>query len=413
MAEEGMPGEYLGPDAFDGGQILGDGYPGGPACSGPNCGGCDTCGPMVPCGVWARGEYLLWGTKGMSVPALVTTSPPTTARANAGVLDVPGTSVLFGDGTLNSNARSGARVTIGSWLDGCQKVGIEGDYWALNDQHDDFHRSSNGVTILARPFYDVLQGEESAELVAFPNVVQGSVGVAATTSLQGAGLRTIINLCCGQSCGPAWFGCGGVPVGYRYDAIVGYRWARLDDSLAVTENLNSLLTASPGQFFIQDQFRTTNQFNGIDLGTAMHFRRGCWSLDVLSKVALGSVHSTLAIAGNTAITQAGVTTNNTGGLLAQRTNIGNYSTNSFAMMPELGFTGGYQINPCWRMTAGYTFLYWSKVYRAGDQIDRNVNTNLLPPETPVQTTHLQPQFNRFACDDFWAQGLTLGMECIW
>ena len=49
-------------------------------------------------------------------------------------------------------------------------------------------------------------------------------------------------------------------------------------------------------------------------------------------------------------------------------------------MPELGVTLGYQLNPCWRATLGYTFIYWSRVARAGDQIDRDINPDLFPPE---------------------------------
>jgi len=408
----GAPGGeyYPGAAPYDGGPLEGSEF--GWANGAPAC---DTCGPCMglPCGIYSRVDYLLWGTKGMSVPALVTTSPPTTARADAGVLGVDGTAVLFGTGTVNSNARSGARVLLGGWLDGCQKIGVEADYFALSNEVARFNQGSNGVTILARPFYDVVQGVESSELVAFPNVLRGAVDVAAETRFQGAGFRLVYNLCCGQNCGPSCF--SGCPVNtqYRYDFLIGYRFLRLDDSLDISERLTSLDTSAPGSFVISDRFQSENQFHGIDLGTAMHFRRGCWSLDVLTKMALGNVHSVVNINGSTMIDDDGDTSNNVGGLLAQRTNIGRYRNDDFAMVPELGFTAGYQLNPCWRVTAGYNFLYWSRVFRAGDHIDRDVNTALLPPENPVATTHLRPEFRGFACDDFWAQGLTLGLESNW
>ena len=380
---------------------------------GADCPPCATCGFGIPCGVYSRVEYLVWGSKGMRVPALVTTSAGTTERENAGVLGEDGTAILFGTGTINSQARNGARVVVGTWLDGCGQVALEGEYFGFHDLDRNFHRSSNGVRILARPFFDVLQGTESSSLVAFPSLIEGRVDVDAVTRLQGAGLRTVCNLYSGEQCSMGWFtGCQ-VQTHVRHDLIVGYRFLQLDDDLSITERETSLDPVAEGSFFIHDRFRSENQFHGLDLGTALHYQRGCWSLDLLSKVALGNVRSVARIDGNTEITEDGDTENNVGGLLAQRTNIGEYRNDDFAMAPELGFTVGYQVNPCWRMTAGYTFLYWSRVFRAGDQIDLDVNTDLLPPEEDEVTTSLRPAFRGFAADDFWAQGLTLGLEGNW
>ena len=97
------------------------------ACgSGPaDCGdfgdiGCnwgEECGSDIPgCGrepvmerLWVRGDYLLWWMPGFNVPALVTTSPAGTPRNQAGRLDQPGTSILFGNSALNDGrARAAA-----------------------------------------------------------------------------------------------------------------------------------------------------------------------------------------------------------------------------------------------------------------------------------------------------------------
>ena len=114
--------------------------------------------------------------------------------------------------------------------------------------------------------------------------------------------------------------------------------------------------------------------------------RGQFSLDLLMRMAIGSTHQSVLIDGSTTISGSSVSTaitsqDATGGLLAQRTNIGEYTRNRFAVVPELGVTLGYAMTPQWRATLGYTFLYWSSVVRPGDQIDRNVNPNLFPPET--------------------------------
>jgi hypothetical protein len=135
-------------------------------------------------------------------------------------------------------------------------------------------------------------------------------------------------------------------------------------------------------------------------------------VDLLGKIALGNTRSNVRIAGSSLITEDNESVSYEGGFLAQRTNIGSYSHDTFAVVPELGINVGYQINPCWRATLGYTFIYWSQVARAGDQIDRDLNPDLLPPEQQAVTTHLRPEYN-LSYTDFWAQGLTVGLEGSW
>jgi hypothetical protein len=413
--EEIIAGEEIYYD--DGGMGFGDEF--GAAMGPAACNFCGTrgngCGPFGQgClgGLYVRGEYLLWGTRGMNLPPLVTTSPDGTPRADAGVLGEDGTRILFGGNTVGSDLRSGGRITFGRWLDPCQRLGVEADFWAIDDESTSFGASSTGDPILARPFYDIIQGFESSSLVAFPNVIQGTIAAEHVTSFQGAGVRALYNLCCGDGAGTSCFNHCPVHTGYRYDLLVGYRFLRLDDRLGIIEDSTSLETQNPGSFFIRDLFDTENSFHGFDLGSQLSFCKGCWSLDLLSKVALGNTRSIVTIDGDTVITDNGTSERFQGGLLAQRTNIGSYTSDEFAVVPELGVNVGYQINPCWRVTLGYTFIYWSRVARAGDQIDRDLNANLLPPEGPQETTHLRPEFN-LLYSDLWAQGMNVGLEGRW
>ena len=65
-----------------------------------------------------------------------------------------------------------------------------------------------------------------------------------------------------------------------------------------------------------------------------------------------------------------------------------------------------------RCFVGYDVMWWGQVVRPGSQIDRNVN---LTQSTVLGTTNgvvsgpasPTPLFNR---TDFWAQGVTFGME---
>jgi hypothetical protein len=177
--------------------------------------------------------------------------------------------------------------------------------------------------------------------------------------------------------------------------------------VTITEDLTAV--TPPGTFFLRDAFNTTNQFNGVDLGMAMNWRRGRWTTDLQSRVAFGNTHSRVAIAGSTQINGGAGPQTFTGGLLAQRTNIGTYETDFFSVVPEIGISVGYDLTPNIRVLVGYSLIYWSRVARAGDQIDLDVNPNLLPPEAVPFTGPLRPRFS-FVETDFWAYGLNAGIE---
>jgi hypothetical protein len=367
---------------------------------------------------WVRAEYLFWWTEGMRVPPLVTTGP---SAAQPGLLDTPGTTILFGGDQINGFGRSGARLTAGTWLNSCQTLGLEGDYFSLATATTNFSATSDGTQILSRPFFDLSPTQadpaqivgQNVEQVSSPGAIAGTVSVAAQTRFQSAGLRLRFNLCCSSQCyesccpslnGPGW---------YRLDFLLGYRYARLGDSVSITENLTSLDANHPGTFVVNDRFNTQNTFNGVEFGTLMQRYRGHWSIELLSKIAMGNVNQVVNINGSTKTTQNGTSTTDVGGLLALPTNIGRYARDEFAVMPELGATLGYQLTPRLRATVGYNFIYWSRVARAGDQIDTNVNSRLLPNDSrPLAGDTRHPQFV-FQDTDFWAQGISAGLDYRW
>ncbi|WP_146532597.1 BBP7 family outer membrane beta-barrel protein [Rubripirellula reticaptiva] len=362
-------------------------------------------GPMtIADRLWVRADYLHWWTEGMNVPSLVTTSPSSTPQTRAGVLGQPGTSTLFGGGEINNDSASGIRLRSGFWLTPQGTVAIEGEFFQLlGDQNDGFRASGNGSQILARPFFDISRGFETAQLISFPNSVSGSVGVTSNSDFKSFLINGRAGLC------PIGI-CNANGESDRIDWIVGYRYLRLDDSLGFTENLTSTLTSAPGTIAINERFRTQNEFNGLQLGVVhqANFKRA-W-LESLLRVAVGNNSQSIDIRGNTAITENGVTENYAGGLYAQRTNIGKFERDEFTMIPEVGFTLGIRVTDWLDATAGYTMVYFPNVVRAGDQIDTDVNSNLLPPEgTPAVTDGLRPLFTPVE-NQYWAHGLNLGAE---
>src|SRR5207247_1681616 len=102
-------------------------------------------------------------------------------------------------------------------------------------------------------------------------------------------------------------------------------------------------------------------------------------VDVTGKVALGVSHEVVTIDGNDRflpfVGQPQITT---GGLYALSTNIGRFTHNQFAVLPELTVAFGVYITEAIRFYASYNLLYLSDAVRVGDQIDHNVNVHFDP-----------------------------------
>jgi hypothetical protein len=170
----------------------------------------------------------------------------------------------------------------------------------------------------------------------------------------------------------------------------------------------SLASAGPTTTDLFDSFDTLSEFHGGEIGLSGQFRYNRLFLDLLVKLAMGNTSSLVTIDGATTSTVADTPPATiTGGLLAQQSNIGRYRQNGFAIIPEFGVTLGCDITSRLRATFGYTFIYWSKVARPGDQISRDLNLSQLPPGPLVGAA--RPEF-KFAATDYWAQGMNFGLE---
>jgi len=422
-APEGTPMESgYGPEYIDEGPYYGPAAgpvdscgPGGPCYHGGYCGepGCDTgyttYGPVFPLHerLYLRTDVLLWWTEGFGTPPLVTTSPQGTAEANAGVLGRSSTSILFGDQVLTDDVRTGGRYTLGWWFDPCKTTGIEATYLGLGEESSRFFSSSTGDPILARPFFNVQTALQDSGLIAFDedlgggetqNIVEGSIRIGAVTEFQT--LEISLRHALVQECD------------WGIDFLVGYRWAQLDDDLRIRESTISNDPQGPAPvgttFVIDDLFDTRNTFHGVQLGFLMHKQYYRWSLDMALKLGLGNSHAEVVIDGQTVTTAPGEAPETfDGGFLALDSNMGEYHANETAIIPELGITLGYQLTPRLKATFGYSFIYWSRTARPGDQVDLNLNPSQFPPADLDGVP--SPQFP-FTFSDFWAQGLNFGLD---
>jgi hypothetical protein len=383
-------------------------YPGDPccvpgACCNPNlccdpccntcCDGC--CGwgnNCCPPGnrFYASAEYLLWWLRGSPTPPLVTSG--STADAIPGAIGQPGTHVLFGGNSLGTSARSGLRATVGYWFNEDHTLGVEASGFFLGNQSPGFSITSLGSPVLARPFINAATGTETAEGVAAPGVLGGTVAVSTTSAFNGAEVNLRSNLFCGCN----WY----------VDALLGFRYLALTESLTTSENLTVLLPGGGG-ISVVDRFATENRFYGTQVGAYGEYRYGAWSLGVRASVALGTTEQLVDISGSTRLSSPTTSGSFPGGLLAQSTNSGRHVRDLFGVVPEVGLNLGYQFTNHIRGFVGYNFIYWNNVVRPGGQIDLRVNPNQIPP--PVSGGPQLPAFG-FRGTEFWAQGVTLGIE---
>jgi hypothetical protein len=353
--------------------------------------------------MWGDAEYLLWWMKGAALPPLVTTSPPGTPANQAGVLGAPGTAILFGNSRVNDDVRSGGRFTVGYWLNDCQTLGVEGDFFILSSEGTGFAASSAGSPILARPFFDANTGQPNSEVIAFPGLVSGSIFAdSGSTGLLGADALLRVNLYRSCNC--------------QLDVVGGYRYLHLSDHLVVDENLVSTNVSNPNfvplgtTIVLNDRFDTSNDFHGFELGLRGSLQKGPWVLQGRAQVAVGDNIEVVNIAGATTVTVPGFApVTRSGGLLALSSNSGHFDKERGEVIPEFGARVGYQVTPHLQVFTGYSLLYWGSVVRAGDQVDLVVNPNLLPG-SGVPPTGPQRPMPLLTNSSFWAQGIDFGIE---
>ncbi len=362
--------------------------------------------------LWVAPELLLWSTSGNSITApLVTSSPAGTPPAQAGVIGQPGTSLLFGDQWAPGTFRPGGRITVGYWFDPTQHDGIDAQYFQLADAvTQGTFTNQGGSVLLARPYVDATTGNPAAVLLPPPNslpadpaLLDRSITARQDTSFQGFDLLYRRSLCCDLL--------------HRRWLVGGYRFLQLNDNLSVVDS-STVSTGVPGGFpstsiLSTDAFSAKTQFHGGEVGWIEKWWWQRVGFQLLGKMALGGSFYDTDIGGTTvtSVTAASgatpTTTTTPGSVLAQPTNTGNFGASSFAAVGELGASVDWAIWSQCRFSVGYTFLWWSQVARAASQVDTSVNPTQFPPG-PLSGP-AAPAYH-LRTNDFWAQGLNLGLE---
>lgn len=379
-----------------------------PAIAATSSGDCQTCDE--PPRFFAGVDYMIWQVKGQPVPVPIVT---TSSVNNSGVLGRDDTLILGGNGNLGFNWISGVRVTGGYILDTQDGWTLEGGVYFIfrKESRQRVASDREGSPLLAAPFIDAVTGEERSLLYALPGAFAGAIDFGGGSRF-GSGE---VNLAIPFSESERW----------RFDVLLGQRYADLSENLDIRSSSAPLegtpgfsvggVNVGPGDVAGDvNNFRTRNQLFAAQMGLrAVYNVADGLFFTTTAKLAAGFNRQTVDISGQTIIVHASgaqPTTFN-GGLWAVATNIGKETKTQFAYLPELGMTLGYWMTDSICLTAGYQFVYFGRVVRPGNQIDRIINRSYVPQSAgfggPAEPFRPLVPFSR---SDYWAQGMSFGFE---
>jgi hypothetical protein len=293
---------------------------------------------------WIDGEYLLWWVKSGPLPVPLVTN-------NTGA-------AVFGDQQLDYGALSGLRISAGYWFSPEPCWGIDGSVFFLSQGARQFSTQTNG----SPPLF--VNGQ-------FVNGVQ----IDSLSQLWGLDVNALRRVVHGDA--------------FTVDLLGGFRYLNLEEKLNI--GTNTFAMGLPANTL--DTFQTRSQFYGAQIGARLEYRWCRWSVDLTTKVALGSTYETSNITGSTVTFMGnGLPANSTlGGILAPANNSGRFHHSDFAAVYESTLNVSYRFNNYVRTFIGYNFLGWSSVARSGDQVS-------VPPDG--RSVH---------SSSFWAQGLNFGV----
>lgn len=377
------------------------------------------CHSACPPRFWVSADYLLWSMKRspVSVPLLTTTvvSNPD-IFTNTGVLGQSDTLILLGNEDFQYGVFSGMRVGFGYHLRSDGSITLEGNGFLLEQRrvNQTFTTNSEGFPVLSLPFQRV-NGTEGRFIYTFPTDFAGGVHFSLDAQAWGAELNIAFNDLNGAGA-----------CGLRIDGLAGFRYLGLQENLhyqGVSETIGNRFGTSFNGVDIpdvgaivghQDNFETSNHFYGGQIGVRASYDVGRFTLQSTAKLALGWTEQIIRVDGFSFLKQtptSGIDMAPGGIYASPVTNMGRHTNDEFGFVPELSFQTYYQLNETVRVGAGYTFLYWNKVVRPGEQIDRVINTTPLPlsgnfgpftgPARPVVP---------FDQSSFWLQGVNFSVE---
>jgi Putative beta barrel porin-7 (BBP7) len=372
-----------------------------------NAAGEDSCGHFK-----TTAEFLFYFTKpGRDLPPLV----------QAGNVGPTGTIIpAQGQGNPDLAGTTGAEFSYGfftggriagayEWCD-CESCGIEASLFFLPKISTDFTVGSEFVT---RPFSDAVTGLETGLIVAFPTLSTGSVHIVANTQVWGAEVNAYKNIIDDP-----------IVAGIRLAVLAGFRYMEVDEDLSVQSitsfnqnlvNFPTFTSFSGNTIQVNDKFLTRNQFYGGQVGVNIRAFGDLGNFDFIVKLGLGTNDEEINITGNQVrTTPAGITTVSNGGLLALPSNIGIFKKDQFTIIPEVDLNWSIPLYHNLSLNLGYDFIYFNRMVRAADQIDRDINPFLIPNfGTSFTVNPLGRPKVPFFQSAYYTHGFNVGFEFVW
>ncbi len=362
---------------------------------------------------WFHTDYLLWWVKqGPNPEPLLTTGSPDAFVP--GLIGEPGTGVLYGQDPIRFGTFSGIQLTAGAWLMGGQSLGLEARAFVLGERQltSQYQSNGQGAPFLLRPFINTQLKAEDVATVTFPDLIAGGIQFTQSSQLWGSEFNIFHNLAADATS--------------RFDLILGFRYLDLQETSTTVEVYGPLAvegntvafnggSVGPGHLItVTDEFKAHNAFYGGQIGAKTVFNLGSWIIDVRYQLALGANREELDVAGSSIQSSTTNVTQQTGvpgGILAQTSNMGKRSSQSFSVVPSIELKVCYDLNANVRLHAGYSFLYWTSVMRPGDQIDRVIDPTIVPTfDAFVPGAVSNRPMVLLNKSDFWAQGINFGFE---
>ncbi len=208
----------------------------------------------------------------------------------------------------------------------------------------------------------------------------------------------------------------------RVDLLGGFRYVYFRERLDFNTSSPTIVPQTPGEYFItSDSFDGRTNFYGGQVGTRVAWRIGDLTVTATGKVALGVMDQQLGINGSFSTNDFNIPFGTgpgrtfPGGYFALPSNMGEYRRDRFGVVPEGGINLSYQVTRQLSVSVGYTFLYLNSVVRPGDQIDRTINGGqsslyVYTPTPPGLQGNVERPEPLFRSTDFWAQGISFGIE---
>jgi hypothetical protein len=332
-------------------------------------------------------DFLLWATQGPSAPPVVTTGPAALGPGIAGAPGAPGTLALLGGARVLNDMRPGFRFDFFLPVAADGHWGVGTRFEMLGQSADSTAVIGTGANVVNVPQVFAVGGlpVPTPVYVSFPGLTAGTATASTQTNFLGGDLTLRRALAAGDA--------------VRLDALVGYRYLHLGDRLSSSWDVFSPAALPPvgPRLMGEDSVRTRNDFHGALLGLGSSAAFGRLTVSGRMAVSLGGTVSERDQS-RTRVLFPGATGLGVVAALgppAAQLPLGTVAasdeTTPFAVVPEFGVKLGWRAGNSLHLTAGYSFLYWSRVRRAQDQYD-------LSPTLADRTT------------DVWVQGVNLGVE---